>query len=105
MNQMEANRLKLQALLEEILGSDEVYFQRPDNRKMSYPAIVYSRENIDNTHADNRIYKQDYVYSVLVIDPDPDSAISDKVSRIPRSRFVRNYTADHLNHDLYTIYF
>ncbi len=105
MNQMEANRLKLQALLEEILGSDEVYFQRPQNKMIGYPAIIYERNDIDNTYSDNLVYKRDYSYQITVIDPDPDSSIVDKVSKIPRNRFVRHFTSDNLNHDVFTLYF
>ena len=43
--------------------------------------------------------------AVTVIDPNPDSIVVDKVSKIPRTRFVRHYTQDRLNHDLFTIYF
>ena len=37
-----ANRLDLQALLEDLLGSRNVYYQPPESVKMNYPAIVYA---------------------------------------------------------------
>ena len=38
------NRIELQTLLEELLGSKNVYYQPPNNLSMSYPAILYSTD-------------------------------------------------------------
>lgn len=100
-----ASRLDLQALLENLLGSSEVYFQPPASVFMSYPAIVYSRDDIENTHADNKVYLQKTAYQVIVIDEDPDSEIVKKVSKLPMCSFDRHYTSDNLNHDAFTLYF
>lgn len=97
------DRLNLDAIFEELLGSNEVYFQPPTSVKMQYPAIVYRRYNIDNTHADDGVYKQSLEYEVIVIDRDPDSEIVMKVSRLPRCRHERHYTADGLNHDVFKL--
>lgn len=98
-------RLELQTMLEELLGSQEVYFQPPASVRMQYPAIVYSRYNIDNAHADDEVYKQSLEYEVIVIDPDPDSEIVMRVSRLPRCKHERHYTADGLNHDAFKLYY
>jgi len=100
-----ASRLKLQTELEELLGTRNVYFSPPASVKMQYPAIVYSLSNIDNAHADNSVYKQEYAYEITVIDRNPDSDIVKKVSRLPRCRFNRHYPSDNLNHDVFTIYY
>ena len=100
-----ASRLQLQTELEELLGSKNVYYQPPASVRMKYPAIVYSRENIENEHADDNVYMQKYFYQVIVIDEDPDSEIVSKVSRLPACRFDRHYTADNLNHDVFTLYY
>ena len=97
------NRLDLQAMLEKLLGSNNVYFQPPASVKMQYPAIVYSRSRIDNSHADDGVYMQSLEYEVIVIDRDPDSEIVMKVSRLPRCRHERHYTADGLNHDAFKL--
>lgn len=99
------NRLDLQALFEALLGSRNVYFQPPASVKMQYPAIVYSRSNIVNHHADDSVYRQLPVYEVTVIDRDPDSDIMWKVSRLPHCSFDRHYTVDNLNHDVFTLYY
>lgn len=96
-------RLELHELLCEILGSRQVYFQAPPSKGMSYPAIIYSRSDIDNTFANNSVYKQARSYEIIVIDKNPDSEIVDKVSRIPRIRYDRPYKADNLNHDVFTL--
>lgn len=100
-----ASRLQLQTELEELLGSRNVYFQPPASVRMQYPAIVYSRSNIENRHADNNVYMQSYFYEITVIDEDPDSEIVEKVSKLPTCRFDRHYKADNLNHDAFTLYY
>lgn len=99
-----SNRLKLHELLCEALGSRQVYFQPPESVKMQYPAIVYSRSNIDNRHANDSVYMQSPSYNVIVIDKNPDSDIVTKISQLPKCRFDRHYLADNLNHDSFTIY-
>lgn len=98
-----SRRLELHEILCEILGTRNVYYQPPASVKMKYPAIVYSREDIQNTSANNLIYKQDHFYRVTVIDADPDSEIVHKVSRLPMCIFDRHYASDNLNHDVFTI--
>ena len=100
-----ANRLDLQALLEKLLGSQEVYFQPPPSVKMKYPAIVFSRKDIDNLHANDEVYLQNHAYELVVIDRNPDSEIVEKVSKLPYCGFDRHYTKDNLNHDAFTIYY
>lgn len=99
------NRLKLQTLLEELLGSRNVYFQPPSSVRMKYPAIVYSRDDIRNDHANNQTYMQSTAYQVTVIDSDPDSEIVKKVANLPMCAFDRHYVADNLNHDTFTLYY
>ena len=99
------NRIKLHELLCETLGSRQVYFQPPESVKMKYPAIVYSRNRIDNKHADDGAYIHSPSYSITVIDKNPDSEIVENISLLPRCRFDRHYISDNLNHDTFTIYY
>lgn len=96
-------RLELHEILCEILDSRNVYYQPPASVKMSYPAIVYSRYDIENTPADNRTYLQSHFYQVTVIDRNPDSEIVHKVSLLPMCVYDRHYASDNLNHDVFTI--
>lgn len=100
-----ASRLELQTKLEELLGSRNVYFQPPETVKLSYPAIVYSREPIENRYANNGVYMQFVRYSVTVIDKNPDSEIVPKISLLPMCRHDRHFKSNNLNHDVFTLYY
>jgi hypothetical protein len=98
-------RLEFQDVLEGVLGDSSVYFQPPTNVRMSYPAIVYNRDYRAVQYADNAVYTQTRRYQVTVIDPNPDSLIPDLVGDLAMSTFVRHFTADNLNHDIFDVYF
>jgi len=100
-----ARRLELQVILETILGSRNVYFQPPENLKMQYPCIVYARDNLNIDHADNNVYHLKTRYQITVIDVNPDSIIHEKIAALPLSSYSRFFTADNLNHDVYSLYF
>lgn len=104
MAKMVQDRLELHELLCEKLGSRHVYFQPPESVKMSYPAIRYSRNRIENISADNIVYKQDVSYTITVIDRDPDSEIVERVSQIPHIMYDRSYVAGNLNHDVFRLF-
>lgn len=100
-----ASRLSLHIILEDILGSKNVYFQPPESIKMSYPAIVYSRSDIRNVFADDSVYNSRKQYQITLIDKNPDSVFVDKLSELPTCRYTRHYTSDNLNHDVFVIYY
>jgi hypothetical protein len=100
-----AQRLDLQAILVELLGTGNVYFQPPASISMSYPCIVYKRDNLISKPADNFPYLRKKRYQITVIDSDPDSEIPDKVSNLPACSFDRFFTADNLNHDVFSLFF
>lgn len=97
------SRLELQNLLESILGSRNVYYQPPESIKIKYPAIIYSRNDIDNNFADDIVYMQNHTYQIIVIDANPDSEIVNKMSKLPMCRYNRHYTSDNLNHDVFIL--
>jgi hypothetical protein len=98
-------RLDLQALLEELLGSSNVYFQPPGNVTMAYPCIVYRRDNAVAQFADNSPYRNAKRYEVTIIDRNPDSEIPDKVASLPLCGFLRFFVKNNLNHDVYKLFF
>ena len=100
-----ADRLSLHTRFIEILGSNNVYFQPPESVKISYPAIIYSLDDIEKTHADNGMYRACRSYSVTLIDRDPDSPTVARLSALPFCRFNRYYSGDNLNHWNFSIYF
>lgn len=98
-------RLELQSLLEELLGSEYVYFQPPSNIRLQFPCIVYKLENIDNNFANNDVYKKDHGYKLTYITRDPDDENIDKISSLPQTRFLNHYVSDGLNHYAYIKYY
>ena len=90
-----ANRLDLQALLEDLLGSRNVYYQPPESVKMNYPAIVYALEDIENTFADDGVYLSNRKYLVTVIDKNPDSLLLTRRNE-PMSKLVWDKTGERL---------
>ena len=98
-------RSELQAILTTLLGSSNVYFQQPPTIGMQYPAIVYTLDNVRTNFANNFPYKRKKRYQVMVIDSNPDSLIPDKVGALQMCTFDRRYSAEQLNHDVFTIYF
>ena len=99
------SRIELQTMLEELLGSRNVYFQPPESIKLKYPAIVYSLSDIENRYASNAVYKQNKPYTLTYIDEDPDNENIDKISKLPYCEFDRFFTSDNLNHYTFTIYY
>ena len=99
------NRADLQTLLETLLGSRNVYYQRPTNTGMKYPAIRYKLSNIKTTYANDSLYSHKKSYELIVIDEKPDNPVIDKLLRLPYCSFNNHYVADNLNHDVFTIYY
>ena len=105
------DRLALQELLESVPGVSEdgkgnksVYFQPPENIRMTYPAIVYKRSKIYKKNADDDVHVQTYSYQVTVIDSDPDSSLVQYIAAMPRTRFENHFVVNGLNHDIFEIY-
>lgn len=100
-----SSRIELQAKLEELLGSRNVYYQPPESMSMSYPAIVYSKSKIESAFADNKSYLQHKRYELIVIDKKPDNIVIDALLNLQMCSFDRSYKADNLNHDVLTLYY
>lgn len=102
---MARDRSDLQEILENLLGSANVYFQPPANLTMQYPCIVYGRNNADVDFAGNFPYRDCLRYQITVIDRNPDSDIPKKVAQLPMTLMQRAFAANNLNHDVFFTYF
>lgn len=102
---MSDRREELHEILCALLESQDVYYQPPESVSMDYPAIVYALQNIENVYADCGVYLSSRVYSVTLIDSDPDSVFIGKLAELPTCRFDRHYKKDNLNHYVFTLYF
>lgn len=99
------NRLNFQAELEQLLGSEQVYFQSPGNVNMVYPAIVYNLSTVRADHADDISYRNKIGYLVTLIDKNPSSVHFVSLLEFRHSQFDRFFRSDKLNHFVFTIYF
>ena len=97
-------RIEFNNILKVILGSNNVYFQPPEDRVMQYPCIVYKRDNATIRHADNVPYKKVQRYQVTLIDHNPDNDAVSKLLDLPLSAYDRHYATSGLNHDVFVIY-
>lgn len=100
-----ADRLELQSLLEELLGSKNVYYKPPESIKMQYPAIKYSKKDISSTYANDTKYLMRDCYELIVISRLPDDPVIKKLLALPYCSYDRPYVADNLNHDVLIIYY
>lgn len=100
-----ASRLELQSLLEELLGSRNVYYQPPESTKMSYDAIKFSRVGVQTMKANDVTYFGKNRYELIVISKKPNNPVIEKLLSIPYCSFERYYKADNLHHDVLTLYY
>lgn len=101
-----ASRLKLDAELRELLGSNNVYFQPPEGYKMRYPCIVYTKTRTNTEYANNMAYHNRNRYGVTVIDPNPDTDIPDKIlNHFMLCEADRYFISDTLNHYSFELYY
>lgn len=99
-----ATRLELQAKLEKLLGSGNVYYNPPTNLTMKYDAIRYSLSNIQSTYANDAKYSRMKRYDLVVISKESDPSVVDRILELPYSSFNTHYKADNLNHYSITLY-
>ena len=99
-------RIELQSILENILGSDHVYFQPPESIKLKYPAIVYSLLRINTIKADNKKFLKLPHYRVQLISRDPDNKIIHDLLDLQYCSYAGDrFVVDNLYHDNFDLYF
>ena len=99
------DRLELHSVLQELLGSSNVYYQPPESIKMQYDAIRYSKKTVDSKYANDRKYSMIDCYEIIVISRLPDNPVIKKLLSLPYCSYDRHYVADNLHHDVLTIYY
>lgn len=95
-------RIELHNILKDICQN--VYFSPPAGKQLVYPCIIYNRDYSKAEYADNTPYMLDTRYTVIAIDPNPDSELVHKLELLPKCRYDRYFVSDNLNHDVFTIY-
>lgn len=96
---------ELQFLLEQLLGSTNVYYQPPEDKKLEYPCIVYQLDGVKTEYANNLPYWNAKRYLITYIDRYPDMYIPDKIALLRTASFNRFFVSDNLNHWVYRVYF
>lgn len=103
---VEKRRLELQSILETFPNVTKAWFQPPSNFKMKYPCFKYSYSGHRNLKADNKHYVGFRKYTITYIDPDPTTPIEEFMfDRFEMISMDRTYTADNLNHWVFTLYY
>ena len=101
------SRLDLQNDLVDILGSNHVYFQPPEDCKIKYPCFIYERNNVNVKHADDVKYIKAMQYELMYISKDPDT--NDLIAKVLDSfkycSHIRHFVSDNLNHEVFDLYY
>ena len=102
---MAQDRKKLHKILEDILGTKNVYFQPPENIKIGYPCIIYSQSGYDIDRADNTAYRITPAYTIMYVSKKYDTTMVPKILTLLNGRFDTSYISDNLYHYVITIFF
>lgn len=99
-------RIELQYKLQEVLGSDHVYFRPPESIKLVYPCIVYRLDDGDVNYANNKAYIFKRRYDVQLIHKTADTELVEAlIEAFPYIRFQNSFTYDNLMHENYILYY
>lgn len=98
------DRLSVHSLLL-TMGTPNVYYKAPINTSIIYPAIMYNKSNIKNTHANNIVYNQNNEYTITVISKTVDDVIVSNISKLPKCRFDRDFINEGLYHNIFIFYY
>lgn len=97
-------RLELHNIFVKIFENNNIYYQPPENIKIEYPALIYTKDNINIKYANNRSYIMKDRYMITIIDKRPDNQAIKKILNLENTSYNRHYVSNGLNHDVLTIY-
>lgn len=98
-------RVELHHKLVSMLGSNNVYFDPPENFKLQYPCIVYYLEGLADSSADNQVYRRMRRYSLTYITPIAEDPFAEELADIRYCTLNRPYTVSDLYHWAYTLFY
>lgn len=100
-----ADRMELQKKLCSILGTNNVYFEPPENIKIDYPCFIYELEIPLNVTANNQSYILFTHYNIVYIDSNPDNDMIKKLIQNFKNISAGNpYTVNNLHHYPFDLY-
>lgn len=83
-----------------------VYFQPPENLKMKYPCIVYSRSTDFTIRSNDILYLATRRYDLTLIGFKVTDETCDRIREyFPMCDITQHYVADNLNHTKIKVYF
>lgn len=83
-----------------------VYFQPPSTIQMTYPCIVYAKSGKRRDYSNNKMYKVNQEYQIMLIEKNPDSKIADNMEiHFQYCTIDQYYTVDNLNHTTLSLYY
>lgn len=100
-------REHLREILRYYLGSDNTYFEPPNDAQMNYPCIVYHFEGEQTMRADNGRYVVSDRYTIKVISRNSDNKIYLRLLNAKEFFHIsydRRYMEDNLVHDVLILY-
>lgn len=109
MNKLLDSRLRLHEKLVKIMKTtsnpvNSVFFKPQSNVRLTYPCIVYTRNQSSSVYADNLKYFSKDNFRLTVIDRDADSTIVSKILEdIPTSVKNDEFVSDGLYHYIINI--
>ena len=71
---------------------------------MSYPAIVYELNDIQDIYANNSTYLRHKSYSITLMDKNPDNTYVEAIANLPKSKFNRFFVTENINHWVFTVF-
>lgn len=99
-------RPELDPIFKRLIGNDNVYFQSPEDLKMSYPCIRYKLSDIKQTKSNNSLYTYTQGYEVLYITREPDSKLVDDIlNEFDMISFKNVMVVNNLYHYRYILYY
>lgn len=99
-----SSRLDLQKEFKKILGNNNVYFQPPEDTKLSYPCIIFRLLNPNLNQADNKIYLWRDRYMVTIISKDPKNILAKRfMESFPHAVYGSRTISNNLYHDNLTL--
>lgn len=102
---MTDGRIELHNKLKQI--TQNVYYEPADGKRLSYPCIVYTRQNIDNKRANNsNLYVGHVIYNVQYMTTDGANTKTKEMLRLlPTASLSNIMVNDGVYHENYNIYY
>lgn len=98
-------RVELHHILENTLGTKNVFFEPPESFKLTYPCIVYYLSGHNERRADNDQYTLIKHYTMVYITQKADDAMIDKLEKLKFCSLNHPYVSSNLHHYAYNLYY